>query len=168
MSTWKKKLIRGKQRLEARLERPARTAILGVGQELSGDDAAGLEVARRMLIQKAGGILVIEAGLAPENFTGALRRFGPDLVLLVDAAQMEASPGEICCLDPRETSGISACTHTFPLGLLAEYLSGSLGCEVALVGIQPAGNEFGAGLSEPVKAAVESVSLELLKTFGNS
>ena len=37
----------------------------------------------------------MEAGPAPENFTGPLRRFRPDLVLLVDAAQMDAEPGTI-------------------------------------------------------------------------
>ena len=101
---------------------------------------------------------IIEAGHAPENCTGAVRRFAPDLVVLVDAAEMGEAPGTIRWLDWQETTGLSASTHTLPPYMLAQYLVGSLACRVALLGIQPAQNDIGTPLSPPVAAAVEEVS----------
>ena len=101
--------------------------------------------------------LVIEAGLAPENFSGNLRRFEPDLVLLVDAAQMNETPGTIRWLDWQETSGLSASTHTLPPYILSKYLTHELKCQVALLGIQPENMDFGAPLSARVSEAVESI-----------
>lgn len=185
MSTWIEKLARTRLDLEARLGHPPRTVILGIGQELRGDDAAGVEIARRLLELGAEfftatadsrseqgspasneKVLVIPAGPAPENFTGTLRRFRPELVLLLDAAQMGAAPGEIGWLDPQETGGFSASTHTFPLGILAKYLVEATGCEVILIGIQPFENEVGSPLSAQVNQAVECVVAELIAAFG--
>jgi hydrogenase 3 maturation protease len=176
MNIWKKALRTARQQAEDRLGRPLRLAVLGLGQELRGDDAAGLEAARGLLsrVPESGEInpgqrlLVAAAGPGPENFTGLLRRFRPDLVLLIDAAQMEAVPGEVRWLDPAETSGLSASTHTFPLHVLAEYLAAELGCQTALIGIQPEQNELGAPLSTPVRAAVQEITSHLAKLCGSS
>lgn len=155
-----------------------RVAIVGIGHELRGDDAAGVNVARA-LQSTVGAIrpgtarqgelplLVIDAGAAPENTTGQLRRFDPDLVLLIDAAQLDETPGAIRWLDWQETSGLSASTHTLPPHVLAEYLVNELGCEVALIGIQPQGNEFDAPLSPPVQLAVEEIVQTLKAGFFN-
>src|SRR5512139_263168 len=119
--------------------RPARVAILGVGNELNGDDGAGVRVVRELAarLPAAPGVLLIEAGVAPENFTGPLRRFRPDLVLEIDAAHLDREPGATSWVDWREADGLSASTHTLPPSVLAAYLTSELGCEVALVGIQP-------------------------------
>jgi len=182
MSTWAQRLAQNRLRLEERLGRPPWVAILGVGQELGGDDAAGVEAAGRLLALNPGNfygpemlrgpdagplppgsVLVIQAGPAPENFTGTLRRFQPDLALLVDAAQMDLPPGEIRWLEPQETGGFGASTHTFPLGVLAGFLEQDLGCAAAILGIQPQGNAFGAPLSPPVARAVEDLCAALIR-----
>jgi len=105
--------------------------------------------------------LVVEAGLAPENFTGTLRRFQPDLVLLIDAAEMGLSPGRIACLDWREAGGWSASTHTLPLNMLSAFLVSELGCQVMVLGIQPANMGMDQPLSQQVNLAVEEIALEL-------
>ena len=142
---------------------PPRVAVVGVGHELNGDDVAGLAVVRALspALAPSDRVLIVDAGPAPENTTGLLRRFAPDLVLLVDAAQMDAPPGAVRWLDWQETTGISASTHTLPLHLLARYLVVELGCEVALLGIQPAANVPGAPLSPEVEEAVDAVAAGL-------
>ncbi len=158
-----------------------------MGHELRGDDAAGVVVARtlRSCLQRskeassnlwgqglplpesqatarvAPTFIVIDAGPAVENCAGLLRRFGPDLVLLVDAAQMDEAPGAVRWLAWEETDGLSASTHTLPPRVLAQYLTSELGCEVALLGIQPADTTMGAPLSPPAQAAVQSVTQAL-------
>lgn len=140
-------------------------AVVGVGHEWRGDDAAGLAVARALQPPAEGDgrapWLAIEAGPAPENCTGPLRRFGPDLVLLVDAARMGEPPGTVRWLDWRAAGGFGASTHTLPLSMLARYLTAELGCVVALLGIQPADLGAGASLSPPVRQAVDRVARAL-------
>ncbi len=134
-------------------------AIVGVGNELNGDDAAGVEAARMLLPLLSGreDVLVIDGGPAPENITGALRRFAPEAVLLIDAADLGEPPGTTHWIDFAAITGLSASTHTLPLSVLARYLVAELGCQVALLGIQPADLSLGAPLSIPVRAAVEAI-----------
>jgi hydrogenase 3 maturation protease len=143
--------------------RPARIAILGVGNELNGDDAAGVRVVRELAARLAAtpGVLLIDGGTAPENFTGPLRRFRPDLVLEIDAADFNAAPGTTRWIDWRRADGLSASTHTLPPSVLARYLVCELGCEVALVGIQPADLTFGERMSPEVEKAVTDLAGEL-------
>src|SRR6187455_3189676 len=87
------------QQWTARQNRPPRVAVLGIGNSLRSDDAAGILVARRLaqsrLTRDFDSILVVDAGPAPENTTAGLRRFAPELVLLIDAAEMGELPGMI-------------------------------------------------------------------------
>jgi len=146
---------------------PPRIAVVGVGHDLRGDDAAGLWVAHALQPLVAGNesLLAIEAGMAPENASGQLRRFRPDLVLLVDAADMGAEPGTVRWLSCRDTTGITASTHTPPMHILASYLTAEFGCAVALLGIQPADIALGAPLSPLVREAVETTAGVLAKVL---
>jgi hydrogenase 3 maturation protease len=130
------------------------------------DDAAGLLVAR-LLSQRHRGmdaerLLIVEAGLAPENSTGQLRRFHPDVVLIVDAADMGATPGAAIQWIPEESiDGMSASTHSLPLSVLARYLKLDLSCTVAILGIQAVSNEIGENVSPEVLEAIDEVVAEL-------
>lgn len=142
------------------VDQPSRVAVIGIGSELGGDDAAGVELAERISARAAGreDILVIDGGPAPENVTGPVRRFRPDVVVMVDAVQMGRDPGTIDRVDWRRAEGLSASTHTLPLNCLAAYLAGELACEVVLLGIQPAQRGFGEPLSPPVRQAVDRLA----------
>lgn len=149
----------------AKPDTPPRVAVLGVGNEFNGDDAAGLVVVRAMKARTGcpDRLLVIDAGIAPENHTGPLRAFAPDLVLLVDAAQMDAEPGAVRWIDWRDTSGISATTHTLPPHMLARFLTAELGCAMALLGIQPVHNAIDTPPSPVVTAAAQTLAADLLR-----
>jgi hydrogenase 3 maturation protease len=189
---WLNSLARTLARLQPP-DRPPRVAVVGMGHELRGDDAAGVAVAQALQSRLAGlqtcevftplrfaseafrktpqvsatpPVIVIDAGPAVENFTGPLRRFGPDLVLLIDAAQMDEAPGAVRWLAWQETDGLSASTHTLPPRVLAQYLTSELGCEVALVGVQPADTTMGAPLSQAAQAAVHAVAQALAEMLG--
>jgi hydrogenase 3 maturation protease len=108
-------------------------------------------------------MLIIEAGLAPENFTGALRRFSPHLVVLIDAAQMGDPPGSVCWLAWQAAGGLSASTHSQPPSTLAQFLIAEMGCQVALLGIQPVSLETGHPISPQVRSAIR----QIVQTFNN-
>lgn len=136
-----------------------RVAVLGIGNEFSGDDAVGAWIARELgaRLGPQPDCLVLDGGTAPENLTGPLRRFRPDLVLLVDAAHFAAAPGTVAWLDWQQTDGLSGSTHTLPPSVLAQFLVEELACRLALLVIQPAQLDFGCPLSAPVRAAGEQV-----------
>lgn len=142
--------------------KPVRVAVVGIGNEFNGDDAAGVLVARRLGSRECAGdadhVLVIEAGQAPENITAGLRRFQPQVVILIDAAQMDETTGTVNWIPWDTTTGMSASSHSLPLSMLARYLTLEFGCQVHLLGIQPAWNEPYTGFSQAVQTAVDEIS----------
>jgi hydrogenase 3 maturation protease len=114
---------------------------------------------------RADNLLIVEGGPAPENVTGKLRAFHPDLVILIDAAQMDEPPGTIQLIPLESIDGMSASSHSLPLSMLASYLTAEIGCEVTVLGIQPAQNEIGSKLSSTVQTAVDEIVIELGKIF---
>ena len=170
--SWQKNLQADLKRLQ-KPDRPLRLAVLGIGHELYGDDAVGVWLAGRLGSQVPANesLLAVQGGPAPENFTGTLRRYAPDLVLMVDAALMGLEPGSTGWLSWQDTTGFSASTHTLPLHILASYLTAELNCEVALLGIQPAQTRVGAPLSPEVREAAEGITksiTEILEMSGRS
>lgn len=167
-TSWSSSLKRDQKALR-KLDHPLRVAVVGIGHELRGDDAAGVQIARALKTRLRGQkhLLVIEGGQAPENQTGLLRRFQPDLVLLVDAAQMNEFPGTVRWLPWQATMGLSASTHTLPPYMLAKYVTAEFGCEVALLGIQPANTTIGLPLSPVVQQSVATVVKELAQVLPN-
>jgi hydrogenase 3 maturation protease len=138
--------------------REPRLAIVGIGHELCGDDGLGVVVSQELetIFQNHGRIRVFTAGPAPENLCGVLRRFAPDLVVLIDAADIAQKPGEIRWLDLKKIDGVSASTHTLPLHILTDYLTAEIGCKVVLLGVQPAKLAYGP-ISKAVNVSIRAI-----------
>jgi hydrogenase 3 maturation protease len=150
----------------------ARVCILGVGTELCHDDAAGLTLIARLsectglsVCEATERLLLISGGPAPENFTGVIRAFHPDLLVVVDAAFLELPAGSIQLLPEERAAGLSFSTHMLPLPMMLSYLKLECGCAVSLVGIQPATTEQGIGMSQRVLDGVELLSGLLLRAL---
>lgn len=144
-----------------------RVAIVGIGNVLRGDDGAGPAVADALQFRPDAQILVINAGPAPENMTGPLRRFKPDLVVLVDMAQMNLPAGSVQWIPWQTASGLSASSHTMPLHVLVRYLVETTGCEAVLLGIQPAQTGLDVPLSPPVATAVTDIATILSRLLAD-
>ncbi len=142
-----------------------RIAIVGIGNTFRCDDAAGVLAVRALMDSRftfdPQTVLFIDAGHAPENCTADLRRFAPEIVLLIDAADMDELPGAIRWIEMDQLDGMSASTHTLPLSMLAKYLTLELNCTVALLGIQSKFNGVGEVVSVEVKDAIAQVTNEL-------
>ena len=136
-----------------------RVVFLGVGNELQGDDAAGLLVIRALAARLSSSptVLILEGGVAPENFTGKIRKFTPDRVIIVDAADMGFEPGTIQVIPLDQVDGFSASSHILPLSVLAKFIIADTGCEVGIVGIQAKSLEMGEDVSAPVQRAVATL-----------
>ena len=139
-----------------------RVCFLGVGTELCHDDVAGLylidQLAARLNIpvnEANGNLLLVSGGPAPENFSGLIREFHPDLLVVIDAAFLELPAGSFQLLPEESAAGLSFSTHMLPLPMLLSYLKLACGCGSCLVGIQPATTEQGIGMSEQVRQGAE-------------
>jgi hydrogenase 3 maturation protease len=161
VNSWKELLSRA-------LKKSRRPAMVGIGQELRGDDAAGVVVVRTLQgsvgfpspasAAQEGSLLLFEAGSLPEAAAGPLRRFGPDWVIFFDAADMGEAPGTICWIEPDQIDGVYGSTHAFPMGGFCHYLISELGCRVAIVGIQPKHLDFDSPVSDEVLRSISEIA----------
>jgi len=154
-----------KANLKKQLNNAKRVALLGVGSDLRGDDAAGVFVARKLYPGDAG-FKVFIGDTAPENLTGEIKRFNPTHLIIVDSAQMNEEVGAVKLIDSDEVSGFSSSTHSLPLKVLVDYLFKSIGCETTIICIQPKALDFAGPLSSEVKKSAEDVSRVLKDILG--
>jgi len=144
--------------LSSFLNGATRVVVVGIGSGMRGDDAAGIEVLRRLRGRlRSPNVLLIDGGVAPENFTSQIRRFRPSHIIFVDATEFGAKPGDVVIADPGAITGQSVSTHTIPLSALAGYLKEQTGADIILIGIQPSQIDMGAKISDVVKVSVSRV-----------
>jgi hydrogenase maturation protease len=144
----------------------ARPKVIGVGNRWRGDDAAGLEVARR--ISSTPG-MEVDVEELEGDLTALLDAWsGPEHVVVIDAVRSGAAAGTVHRLDahanalPREVRGHS--THA--VGLAAAIELGRsldrLPQRLVVFGIEGRRFETGTELSPPVEAAVDRAVAEVV------
>ena len=145
------------QELARRLEpilTPA-AAIVCVGSDLNGDDAAGPLVARRL--QGAIPWKLYDTQTAPESFLMKIARGNPDSVLLIDALHFGGDAGALHLFEADDISGQGPSTHgPAPMAFL-EALQMIHPCSCAVLGIQPQRVDVGSPPTDSLLAAVELI-----------
>ena len=131
--------------------------LIGIGNALRGDDGVGPWIADHF---QEEGWLSLNCGTVPENFTAVIRRAAPDLLLIVDAADIGLPPGEFRVVDPSRIEDVSIGTHQLPLTHLMEYLKNSANA-IVFVGIQPAKVLDEECISAEVKTGAETLMQDL-------
>lgn len=141
------------------LPKDKKIAIMGIGSELRNDDAAGMCLIEKLRAAiNREDVIFIGGGTAPENFTGVIKDFQPDRLVIIDAAHMGLPTGEIRLLESDEIGGLSFSTHMLPLPIMLKYLELELNCHVICIGIQPKNTEQGFTMCEDVAKAVDKLS----------
>ncbi len=145
----------------------AAALLIGLGNELRGDDAAGLLVARAVRERAPRDLEVIELGGEPVDLIEAWE--GAGLAVVADAVVAGGAPGEIHRIDaaagPLPAAFGAASTHAFGLGEAVELgraLDRLPPCLVVF-GIEGASFEVGAEPSAVVRAAAGRVAERLLR-----
>jgi hydrogenase 3 maturation protease len=135
--------------------------VLTVGNEMMGDDAAGPLLAHKIAETPLAGWELVDGGSAPENELYKVRELAPQVVVVVDAAEMGLTPGDVRILDENAVADqFIMTTHNMPLvyviRLLKEFVP-----QVIFAGIQPDVVAFGLSVSAPVQQAVQAVYRQL-------
>lgn len=127
------------------------TFVWGMGNELMGDDAAGIRAAEMIKARALPWIRVFLCGVLPENHIAPLRENPPETLLVIDAADFDGEPGEIRLLGLNDVEGSLLSSHGIPLSvLLAPFEEG---IRISIIAIQPAFTGFWEGLSPAVETA---------------
>jgi hydrogenase 3 maturation protease len=152
------------------------TIVMGIGNPLGGDDAAGAlvvdilnralgapgEVRRNAKTPMPDGITAIDASAVPENYTSVVRRHHPDFLILVDAADMGLPAGAVRIVPAERIKALSFSTHHMPLSAFISYVKEFCG-RVLLLGIQPEQTETGAPISGSVRKSARKLAKTILE-----
>ena len=139
----------------------AEIVVIGVGNRMRSDDAAGPAVLDRLRSDGAGSVELVESMGDVAQIVDAWS--GADRVVIVDAVISGDIPGVVHRIDAR--SGVpsawrSPSSHLIGLGEAIELGAAldSLPDEVTVYGIEASDVGAGSGLTPPVAAAVERYS----------
>jgi hydrogenase maturation protease len=143
---------------------PTRLLVAGIGNVFLGDDGFGVALANRLAASELpAGVDVVDFGIRGMDLAWAMQD-GYDAVVLLDATPRGAAPGTLYLIEPEVEPGAHAVeAHGMdPVAVLS--LVGALGGvppRTLVVGCEPrtrmdpGEEDFSAGLSEPVRAALE-------------
>ncbi|MEZ5074886.1 MAG: hydrogenase maturation protease [Solirubrobacterales bacterium] len=143
-----------------------RRVLIGLGNDLRGDDAAGLLVARAAREASRGGVDVVEAGGEPIDLLDAWEN--AEAAVVVDAVVSGAAPGAIQRIDaaagPLPAPFAAPSTHALGLAEAVELARalGRLPDRLIVFGIE--GTDFATG-GEPsaaIRSAVASLAAAAL------
>jgi len=149
--------------------------VLGVGNDLFGDDGFGPATAR-LILQTAelpSDVCVLDVGTAimPVLFEIMLSDVGPKRLIILDTVDLGKRPGELVRLSveqlPQTREGVFS-FHTFSARRILQELRDRKGVEVTVVACQAENipSEIREGLSEPVEDAVGRAAQIVLEMAG--
>jgi hydrogenase maturation protease len=145
-------------------------ALIGIGNHFRSDDAAGLEVARRLRLANPPGVTVLEQEGEPASLIEAWS--SADEVLIVDGVSSSSAPGTLHRFDvtdePLPAELFRPSTHALGVAEAVELARelGRLPRRLAVYGIEGESFEAGEGLTPAVQAAVEQLVAELYEELG--
>ncbi|HEX6580911.1 MAG TPA: hydrogenase maturation protease [Actinomycetota bacterium] len=144
--------------------------VIGIGNRFRRDDAAGLEVARRVRMLVDGDVRILELEGEPidalDVWTAA------DEVILADAVAGTGAAGTVHLLDASEAPIPAPFrvkgTHAFSLADVVELARATelLPRSLVVYGIEGGDFSTGEGLTEPVARAVEDSVTEIVRRVG--
>lgn len=143
---------------------PTRVLVVGCGNLLRGDDAAG-PVLVRMLADRdmPAGVRLIDGGTAGMDIAFAMR--GVPTVVIVDASRVGVEPGTIHRVPGEELVDLrppDGNLHSFrwdqALGFAQWLLADEYPGDVTVWLVEGQSFEHGAPLSEPVQAALDRIA----------
>jgi hydrogenase maturation protease len=160
-----------------------RILVAGVGNVFYGDDAFGVEVARRLArLHRPGNVDIVEFGVRGLDLAFALLDDAWDEVVLIDAIRRGDEPGTLSVVepDPRSLEIAAADPGEVTLEmhrrdpehvLRSAIAMGGRSRRVTFVGCEPGttdpADRLATGMSPPVRAAVEPAAALVLELVGD-
>jgi len=128
-----------------------RILFAGIGNVLKNDDGVGVYIAGR--IKNSERISAIQAEVSIENYIGKINSLKPDILILVDCADMNEQPGTCRIFTPDKIHDLTFNTHNISLKKLHKFFR----MPVFILGIQPENIDFGENISYLVKEVADKI-----------
>ena len=136
------------------------TVVMCIGNREGGDDAIGPYIADQLQPHQTADLVVIDCGTVPENYTGVVKEYKPELLIIIDAVDMGMSPGDIRIVPPDRIGIMHISTHGIPLSVLITYFKEYIPT-IVLLGIQP--QTMSGAMSSIVKRSANQI-VDVLQT----
>jgi hydrogenase 3 maturation protease len=155
--------IPSKQRLAELLDRVREggmtLVMLGIGNELRGDDGVGTLLAQDLQALNLPWLKAFPVGIALENSTHLVARHQAQVLLLVDAVSDTERPlGEWDFFPPEDCDSFIHSTHSVPLSLFVAYWKREIpDLEVHFLGINIGPTETFGTICEDVHKARKTI-----------
>jgi len=133
-------------------------AILGIGNDLRGDDGFGSILARRLcheFAQTEFAQRIFDADTAPENYLGRLAKMHIAHLLILDAIVFGGAPSEVRIFDIDEIAAPFAMTHGPSNFRLLRIILPDVA--IKILAVQPRKMEHGAQMSAEVQRAIDDL-----------
>ncbi len=138
--------------------------IVGVGHRFRGDDLVGpyvCDLLKERLEKDGqpswGRIDVIDADVMPENFSKPIRNSDADIVLFIDAVDLEREPGAIFRLGSDAIGVPMPNTHSMPLTFIMQRLLEHKE-RVELIGVQAMDLGLFNEMTDPIRKSGETLA----------
>jgi hydrogenase 3 maturation protease len=122
-----------------------RVVIVGVGNTMLGDDGLGPVLIERL--QGNTSAILFDGGEMPENLISPIIKARPEVLILVDAAELSKAPGEMELIRPEDIGGFGGSTHSLPLDRFLKFIGDKIpNLKAYLIGVQFKSKKFGNSL----------------------
>lgn len=103
-------------------------------------------------------VFLLNTESTPENHTHEIRTLNPSHIIIVDAVEFDASPGEMLIIDKEQIDTFNVSTHSMPISFIINYIEETIGSKIITVGIQPKEMKMVNRVSDEVKRSVEELT----------
>lgn len=134
-----------------------RILFVGIGNVLKKDDGAGVYISSRIKTRENISALTVEVSI--ENYIGKINSLNPDILILIDCADMGEKAGTVRLFTLQEMSDLTFNTHNISLKKLAGFFK----AETFLLGIQPMDLGFGENISYLVRGVSNEIINQINK-----
>lgn len=141
--------------LRERLGGSRRLAVVGIGDECRVQDRMVAGALKKITALDLPGTRVFSGGAIPETVSAPLRRYNPDVLLFIVAAETGRPPGDAAIVEEGSDEARLYTDHYFPLGLDIDMMSGHGAIPVVVLAFQPDAGNSGPGLSPPEKDGID-------------
>lgn len=155
---------KGKQAFQTFLFKAKKLAIITVGNPLRRDDGIGVYIGK-LLEKHLENVFIAEQ--APENFMYKVMKGDYTHVLIIDAAEINLSPGKIGILRKEDIFEKEITTHSIPLRFYTALIN-QLNKEILILGIQPKNRKIGLDISEEVRKAGDNLAKRIIRYVDTS
>jgi hydrogenase 3 maturation protease len=132
-------------------ERDKRILFVGIGNVLRSDDGVGVYVCNKINKSPYIDTLIVEVSI--ENYIKKINDLDPDILVLVDCADLNRAPGYAELLPVEKIRDFTPGTHNISLKRVSEFFK----MQVLVLGIQPGSVSIGENLTSQVKKSAGSI-----------